>query len=465
LPIGPHDTQIGSHTSTGWWLEEAGAVEPRPALEGSITADVVVVGGGYTGMWAAWELLERGASVALVEGGVCGHGPSGRNGGFCESMWLSAAALRERFGDGPARALLDASSDAVTRVGAWCRDEGVDAWFDQAGYMCVSTAPAFDAVGSASVRAAAELGAPDRVVELSEEQVRARCASPLFRRGVMIPDFATLQPGRLALGLRRRLIERGVAVYESSRVRKLGARVETSAGSVSAGAVVLAVGPAARAHRQLRSRLTVTSSHIVLTEPVPDVIEELGWTGGECITDGRTLVHYFRTTRDGRILLGWGGGRPAYGARLNGRVERDPAAAGEALAALHRIFPALRGRRIEHAWGGPIDVSPSHIPQIGTLPGRPVHFAFGYTGNGVGPSNVAGRALAELALGGEVDLPIVDSGAGAWVPPEPLAWLGGSLVRGALVRRENAEERGEEAGLLTRAVCAAPRALGMHLAR
>jgi glycine/D-amino acid oxidase-like deaminating enzyme len=350
-------------------------------------------------------------------------------------------------------------------VGAWCRDEGVDAWFDQSGYMCVSTAPAFDAVGRASVQAAAELGDPDKITDLTAEQVHNRCASPLFRCGVMVPDFATLQPARLALGLRRRLIERGAAVYEHSRVRKLGARVETSRGSVDAGSVVLAVGPAARAHRHLRSRLTVTSSHIVLTEPVPDVIAELGWTGGECITDGRTLVHYFRTTRDDRILLGWGGGRPAYGARLNGRVECDPDMAREALAALLRLFPTLRGRRIEHAWGGPIDVSPSHIPQIGTLPGKPVHYAFGYTGNGVGPSNLAGRALARLALGDRVDLPIVDAGAGAWVPPEPLAWLGGSLVRGALVRREQLEDQGEEPGLLTRAVCAAPRALGMHLAR
>ena len=135
----------------------------------------------------------------------------------------------------------------------------------------------------------------------------------------------------------------------------------------------------------------------MLTEPVPDVIAELGWTGGECITDGRTLVHYFRTTRDGRILLGWGGGRLAYGARVNGRVEVDPRRRREtAHAALVRLFPGLRGRRITHAWGGPIDVSPSHIPQIGTLPGAPVHFAFGYTGNGVGPSNLAGRTLASL---------------------------------------------------------------------
>jgi glycine/D-amino acid oxidase-like deaminating enzyme len=469
LPIGPHDTQIASHTPTGWWLEEAGEPDPSPPLEGSITADVVVIGGGYTGMWTAWELLERGASVALLEAGICGHGPSGRNGGFCESLWLSAAALRERFGDAPARALLDASSDAVLRVGAFCADEGVDAWFNQAGYMCVSTAPAFDDVGRASVEAAAALGAPERIFELSPGDVQARCASPRFRGGVCVPDFATLQPARLALGLRRRLIERGVRIYERTPMHRLrkGLRVETPGGEVSAGAAVLAIGPAARGQRALRTRLSVTSSHIVLTEPVPDVIEQLGWDG-ECITDGRTLVHYFRTTRDGRILLGWGGGRLAYGSRLDGRVQVDPEAAGSAHQALVRLFPQLEGRRITNAWGGPIDVSPSHIPQIGTLRDLPVHFAFGYTGNGVGPTNLAGRTLASLAQGRADDLtalPIVGAGAGAWVPPEPLAWLGGSVVRRAMVRREHAEELGEQAGPVTRAVCAAPRALGMHLAR
>jgi glycine/D-amino acid oxidase-like deaminating enzyme len=469
LPIAPHHTQIDSHTSTGWWLQEAGEVDPAPPLEGDVSADVVVIGGGYTGMWAAWELLDRGAEVALVESGVCGHGPSGRNGGFCESLWLSAAALRDRFGDGPARKLLDASSDTVLRVGAFCRDEGVDAWFDQSGYMCVSTAPAYDGVGRASVEAAAALGAPERVVELSPGEVQARCASPRFRGAVGVPDFATLHPGRLALGLRRRLIERGARVYENSPMRGLrkGVEVETPGGRVDAGAAVLAIGPAARGQRRLRSRLTVTSSHIVLTEPVPDVIEQLGWNG-ECITDGRTLVHYFRTTRDGRILLGWGGGRLAYGARVNGHVEVDPVAAGRAHEALVRLFPQLEGRRITHAWGGPSDVSPSHIPQIGTLPDMPVHFAFGYTGNGVGPTNLAGRTLASLAQGRADELtalPIVGAGPGAWVPPEPLAWLGGSVVRGAMVRREHAEDMGERAGPVTRAVCAAPRALGMHLAR
>ena len=437
-------------------------------------SDVVVIGGGYTGMWTAWYLLEAGARVALLEADVCGHGPSGRNGGFCESMWLSAPAVRRRFGDGPARALLDASSEAVTAIGEWCRSEDIDAWFDRSGYLCVSTAPAFDGVGVEAVSAAAALGAPERVVDLTAEEVRRRCASPVFRRGVFIPDFATLQPARLALGLRRRLVERGALLFERSRVRALraeGARgvvAETAGGNVRAGAAVLAVGPAVRALRELRSRLTVTSSHIVLTEPVPDVLAELGWTGGECITDGRTLVHYFRATRDERIVFGWGGGKLAFGTRVNGPVEVDAGVAAEVRRHALRIFPGLTGRRITHAWGGPIDVSPSHIPQIGTLPGAPVHFGFGYTGNGVGPSHLAGQTLASLALDRRDELtrlPIVDSDAGAWVPPEPWTWLGGSLVRAALVRRERLLEEGTRPDALTRAISGAPRALGMHLGR
>jgi glycine/D-amino acid oxidase-like deaminating enzyme len=451
-------------------------------------------------MWTAWHLLdsEPGIRVLLLEGGVCGHGPSGRNGGFCESMWFSGPALRARFGDEAALRLLDASSETVTAIGRWCDENGVDAWFDQSGYLGVSTGEAFDDVGLDAVETARALGRPEAVQELSAAEVRERVRSPVFRRGVLVPDFATLQPARLSLGLRRRLTERGVEIFENSRVRALrverggsansehvgsaevtgghaataqtaAARAaarsviaETAGGRVRARAAVLAVGGAARSIAPLRSRLSVTSSHIVLTEPVPDVIEEIGWTGGECITDGRTLLHYFRTTRDGRIAFGWGGGR------LAGHIEVDGDVATEAHRHLLRIFPELEGRAITHAWGGPIDVSPSHLPQVGTLPGAPVHFAFGYTGNGVGPTHLAARALASLALGRRdqwTDLPIVGSDAGAWVPPEPLAWLGGNLVRGAFIRREQAWERGEQPDPVTRALCAVPKALGIHVAR
>ena len=138
--------RIERHTAGGWWLEEAGAPTPRPALNEDLSADVVVIGGGFTGMWAAWDLLEQGATVALLEGGLCGHGPSGRNGGFCETLWSNLPSLRERFDDERALAACRASSESVRAIGAWCEAEGVDAWFRPNGFVMASTTEAQDAV-------------------------------------------------------------------------------------------------------------------------------------------------------------------------------------------------------------------------------------------------------------------------------------------------------------------------------
>jgi glycine/D-amino acid oxidase-like deaminating enzyme len=235
---------------------------------------------------------------------------------------------------------------------------------------------------------------------------------------------------------------------------------------VRASAAVVAVGPASGALRPLRDRLTVSSSHIVLTEPVPDVVDAIGWTGGEAISDGRTLLHYLRTTRDGRILFGWAGGRMAAGARPGGRMEVDPDVIARARADLVRFFPAIEGRGIERAWGGPIDVSPTHLPFVTTLPGGCAHAAFGYTGNGVGPSHLAGRALAALALGrtgGPAALAIV--GPPPRVPPEPLRVIGAAAIRRALVAKEAAEQDGRRPNPLVRALAGLPKRMGMHIVR
>ena len=463
------------HTAHGWWLEEAGPVEPRPALEGDLDVDVAIVGGGYTGMWTAWHALaaEPEARVALLEADVCGHGPSGRNGGFCETLWVALPRLREVLGDADAVRVADASADSVREIGEFCEAEGVDAWYRHAPFMLASTAPGTDAKWRAIAAAAREVGRPEQVREVDADELRRRCDSPAFREGIVLDHSATVQPARLALGLRERLIARGARLFEHTRVRGLRAggpreaTLETDGGRVRARAAVLAIGPGSRALRPLRSRLSVTSSHIVLTEPVPDVIEELGWTGGESITDGRVLVHYFRTTRDGRIAFGWGGGRPVAGARTNGRAEVDGSLVGDLRAALVRLFPQLASRRLTHAWGGPIDVSPSQVPQVGSLPHGPVQFAFGFTGNGVGPTHLVGKAMAARALDLRDDaanLPLPDS-AGAWVPPEPLAIAGGRLVRRALVRADHLAERGKVPDPLTRGVAALPHLLGMHVGR
>ncbi len=455
------------HDAHGWWIAEAGLPPLQPALAEELDADVVVVGGGYTGMWTAWEVLERepNARVVILESAQCGTGPSGRNGGFLSSLWLSRPLMTEQYGERRAVELCAASAETVDMVVAWCKAQEVDAWVREAPHLVVSCAPAQDGASAGAVDG-------ENVVALTPEETRAVCDSPVFRSGVATRSGAIVHPARLAFGLRERLLGRGVRIFEGSRVKALHVDrtgevvAETAGGRVRAGAAAVAINGASGQVRRLRDRLTVSSSHIVLTEPVPDVIEQLGW-GAEAITDGRALLHYFRTTNDGRILLGWGGGRMEVGARTHGRAELDAEVVELTRRALLRIFPMLEGRRIEHAWGGPIDVSPTHLPAIVTLQGGRAWAAFGYTGNGVGPSHLAGRSLAALTLGRSED-----AASWAWVdprpkivPPEPLRVAGATVIRAAIARKEAAEEDGRAVDPVTKGLAAIPSIIGLHIVR
>ncbi len=462
------------HTRHGHWLDEAAPPEAPTALARDISADTVVIGGGYTGLWTAWQIVERSpdARVVVLEAERCGEGPSGRNAGFVNALSWGLPSMIERFGLDGALAVARETRDSVHGVGQWCEQQGVDAAYRRGGYLQVSTTPVHDAVCSAGVEAWRAHGGAEVCEGLSPERVRRLCNSPLFRGGAFYPDAATVQPAKLALGLRDRLLERGVSIYEGSRVSRLAvapARVcaRTAHGSVRSGTAVLAMGASSLLVAPLRRRLTATSSHMLITEPVPDVLEAIGWTGGECITDARAMVHYFRTTADGRIAFGWGGGRIVPGARIRARSEVDPSVVDQVRRDLVRFFPQLEGRRIEHAWGGPIDVSPSHLPIVGSLGSERVHYAFGYTGNGVGPSHLVGRILASLALERRDDvtrLPLVEP-APLRVPAEPLRFVGGSVVRRALLRRERLEERGRQVGAMTRFVAGLPNRIGIQIGR
>jgi glycine/D-amino acid oxidase-like deaminating enzyme len=465
------------HTRLGYWIKEAGDVTPRPPLDQDRDADLLIVGGGYTGMWTAFHArrLAPDARIVLLESEpVCGRGPSGRNGGFCEGMWTSLASMRARWGDAPALAVGHAAEAAVERIGAFCSEDGVDAWWRPGGYLEVSTTPAHDDTGRAALEACRELGVPDKLRAVDAAEVQERCASPEFRAGVMEPAAATVQPARLALAIRKRLIDQGVEIYESSPVRRFreaadGVEAITATGArVRALRGVLAIGGAAKAHgAPLHGRLTVASSHIVITEPVPDVIEKLGWTGGESITDGRALVHYFRTTPDGRIAFGWGGGRIAMGARLHGRTEVDADVVEADRRHLLEYFPDLRGRRITHAWGGPIDASPTHLPAVTSLPKSRAWVAAGYTGNGVGPTNMVGLTLANLGLDRtdpSTSLAFVDAKMPR-VPPEPFHWIGGEAIRVGIGSKEFAEMQGRRPGRIASAVARVPELIGFHIGR
>jgi len=457
--------------------ELAGAAPP---LVGSRTADVVIVGGGYTGLWTAWRLteLEPGARIVVLEADICGGGPSGRNGGFVTGWWDELPTLIERHGPEGAVATARAIDEAVDAIGAWCRANEVDAWYTKAGALSVSAAPAQDAAWDDAVDACRELGVGEEFARLSADEVRARVVSPVFRGGVFMRGAATIQPAALTRGLRRVLLSRGVTIHEWTRVVELDGerpgvlgrasaagghapegrggrpvRVRTESalgeGEVVAHSAVVAMNAWAAAWPSFGRRLVTWSSYIVLTEPIPDRLAELGWTGGEGVSDGRFTLHYLRTTPDGRIALGGGGGRAGFGGRIGQAFTDDLGSVRRAAAGLRRLFPSLREVRIEDAWGGPIDVSADHLPVFASVPGRPVHFGHGYSGNGVAPSVVGGRILAALAAERSDDpalaLPLVERLPRAF-PPEPFRYLGARIVREAIVRAESAEERGVSPG-------------------
>lgn len=455
-----------------WWLREAleaeGDPEPAPPLRESIDCDVAIVGGGYTGLWTAYDLTERAPDTRIVvlEQDICGGGPSGRNGGFVHAWWDQIPLLVALHGADRALEAAHASEEAVHRIGQFCDSHGVDAWFVQAGYLQASASDAQDGSWDRAVRVCRELGVGDRYIPLTREEVQARCASPRFRGGVLMPGGATVQPARLARGLRRVLMERGVTIHEGTRVRSLRSgdpvRLVADGGEVRAPQVVLAMNAWAAGWPGFRTRLMTWGSYIALTEPIPERLEELRWTGGEAVTDSRFTIHYFRTTRDGRIAFGAGVGAAGYGGAIGRSFEADRGAVSRAVASMRHLFPSLSEVRVDDAWGGPIDISSDRLPAVGSLHRGRVHFAHGYSGNGVGPSRLAGRILAAIVSGSDdpvTRLAIVGARARRF-PPEPFRYVGARMIREALVRKDEAEDLGRRPGRVVRLVARIPKLLG-----
>jgi glycine/D-amino acid oxidase-like deaminating enzyme len=458
-----------------WWLEQAleaeGYPPPAPALVGDATADVAIVGGGYTGLWTALALRERAPElrVTLLEAEICGHGPSGRNGGFLHGYWASLPGLLPVLGEERALELARAGEQIIPGIRAWAEARGEDVWLREAGMLEVSAASQQDRSIAKAVAAAAGVGRPDQAVPLTPQEVAQRVSSPVFRSGVFYPECATVHPGLLVRALRRAALDAGVTLHEGTPVTAVRAgspsELETPGGIIHAPEVVLATNAALTGWAPASRSLTNFGSYVVLTEPAPERLAEIGWTGGEAIVDGRMFLHYFRTTNDGRVLMGSGTGPIGFGGRIDDRFSRDGPTAARAEAGLRRLLPGLAGVKVERAWGGPIDVSADHLPFFRTRPGTRIHYGAGYSGHGVGPSWLGGHVLASLALGAADEwtrLPLASRDVPR-LPREPFRRIGGGLVRWAIMTSEEAEEEGRRAPLAARAGAALPRLLGMEL--
>lgn len=441
-----------------YWLQDvAGDDADRPSLVGDRSCDVAIVGGGYTGLWSAIEIKDRDPSVdvVLLEADICGSGASGRNGGFAMTYWSKIALLLPFLGRDEALRLATASVEGIDDMREILRDHGLDCDFHQGGWLWTATHPSQLGAWDSTLDACRSLGVtPFEVLDPTE--VAARTGSATHVGGVFDRATARVHPAKLARGLRAIALAKGVTICEHSPVIALDygppASLETPTGKLVADRVVLAHNVWAAGMPTFRRTIAAISSDMIVTAPVPERLAEIGWTGGEVISDSQLTVHYYQATPDGRVAFGQGGGSVAYGGRIDPSFDRSRMRAQEVTESFRRLYPNLADVPIEQDWAGAIDRSLTGLPLIGHTDGRRhiVH-AVGWSANAVGPARLGGKFMASLAL--ETDdewsrSPLVNLPAQRF-PPEPVRFLGAKVVRRGVVRKERAQLAGRRPGLVS----------------
>src|SRR3990170_3798496 len=384
--------------------------EPGPPLEGDLEADVVIIGGGYTGLWTAYHLLKAS--------------PNGR-----------VAALVQALGDDGARSVHRAAVEAIRTLERTCAEEGIDAQLMPNGAITVSNSPPQDDLIRREVETAARLGL-EGFCYLDKDQVQAVVQSPTFRCAVREEHCTLVNPARLVRGLKEAAARLGAQVFEGTPLSELsqeGTRVvaRTPRGRVRADRAVLAANAYSAGLPQLSKWVLPFYSYILLTEPLTDEQwQSVGWQGREGMEDRRIFLHYFRPTVDGRIL--WGGrDAPFHADGPHPRYDRDEHVYQRAEETFRWTFPQLKDVKIKHAWGGPIGVTARFLPCIGWSERGRIAYAFAYNGHGVAITNLAAMCLRDMLLDRDTEysrLPLVSL--------KPVN-MGPRLIRDPLVRLQS----------------------------
>ncbi|GGP20223.1 FAD-dependent oxidoreductase [Silvimonas iriomotensis] len=449
-----------------FWLAQALTRDPGPApvpLQGEATADVCIVGGGFTGLWTAIQLKQAQPEldVLIIEKDLCGAGASGRNGG-CLLTWSSKFfTLQRLYGEAEACRLVQASEDAVYQIASFCKAHGVDADVRLDGTLYTATNDAQKGMMNPVMQALAERGISSWT-QWDALEVQRHAGSAAHQEGWFSPAAGSLQPGLLVRGLARVARQMGVRIHEHTPMLSVlehhPPQVIVPGGRITAGKVVLAMNAwMAGSFAQFARSIAIVSSDMIITEPRDCLLEHTGLDHGTAVMDSRTFVYYYRSTPDGRIMLGKGGNTFAWGGRMLPSFDQPSAYQEQLHKALRRMFPAWHDVPLAASWNGASDRSVTGLPFFGHLNGHPhIVYGFGYSGNGVGPSYMGGQILAALVRGednvwtrsGLVKGPL------GFFPPEPVRYLGSLAVRDAIRRKEMAEDHGCK-----------PRALDNWLAR
>ena len=437
-------------TPGSFWLDSPLRPDPLPPLTGDTRADLVVVGGGYTGLWSALlaKSADPGRDVLLLERDECGTAASGRNGGFC------AASLTHGLDNGIARfpdemvALERLGAENLDAIEKSVAEHGIDCDFQRTGELEVATQPHQIEWLREGVETARQFG--HDAVLLDQDAVRAEVDSPTYLAGGWHRDrVALLDPARLAWGLRASCLRLGVRIAEHTSATGIeregpGLLLRTDRGAVRAARAVLATNAFPGLLRRMRPFTVPVYDYVLVSEPLtPAQWDTIGWSARQGLADVANQFHYYRRTADDRIL--WGGYDAVYHWRngLRPQLDQRPATFELLAAQFFETFPQLDGLRFSHSWGGAIDTSTRFFAfQRRALGGR-VAYSVGYTGLGVGASRFGARVMLDLLDGHDSEALRLKAVRSRPVPfpPEPLRWAGVELTRRGLARADADEGR------------------------
>jgi glycine/D-amino acid oxidase-like deaminating enzyme len=433
-----------------FWLDQADAPEATDPLSGEHEADLVIVGGGLTGLWAALLAREEEPQreVVLLEGERIAFGASGRNGGFMDASlthgiengvarWPDEMPELERLG----RENFAAVKDAIAR-------HGIEANLEETGELAFATAPYQAEYIPEMVQTARSFGWAAEGLDAGE--AHAEVHSPTYHGAVYLPDScAVLDPARLAWGLAAAARNAGARLFERSQVVSLepdgtGVVAQTHGGSVQARRAILATSAFPPLVRAIRRYVVPVWDYVLVSEPLDAARREaIGWRHREGLTDLGNQFHYYRLTRDDRIL--WGGYDAVYNFRnaMGPHLDERPATFELLASHFFETFPQLEGLRFSHRWGGAIDTCSRFSVMFGKALGGRAVYSVGYTGLGVGASRFGARVALDLADDRDTErtrLKMVKSKPIPF-PPEPLRWAAITLTRRALAKADRRHGR------------------------
>jgi glycine/D-amino acid oxidase-like deaminating enzyme len=428
-------------------------------LAEDIQTPIAIVGGGFTGLWTAWRMLEQNSEqqIVVLESDFCGSGASGRNGGQVHSWFGSIDYLRAIVGKDEAIDLARETSAAISEL-QQLQDSGVlvmDLRLD--GWISAASSRAQEGSWETAIARSAEHGdIPYRVLEAAELQ--ARTGSTSSYQGIVEDHAGSVNPYKLIASMRKRLIERGVTIYEGTPVTKIDGgspvTLTTPRGVVTADRVLLATNAWAGAIPEINRYMYAVDGQILVTEPIPERLDALGWKDGEAISDGQMQVLYFQRTRDGRVLLGQGSGLPIYKANLTAASNHNASLLPPVVRELHRMYPSLSDVKIDYEWVGPVDISATHIPILGTLKNDPnIFYCVGWSGTALAQIPVVARVLSSKMLGTNdrwSKSKLFNQPNRTRIFPEPLRFIGARVVRLAVIRRVRLEIRNKKVDPITK---------------